>query len=78
MIAPALERGGLHLTSKEAYLIDLEDLQKEIDALLRLVPIGKSKRDHEARERAEEAAGRARATIGCMRNDYVILENYEL
>ena len=50
----------------------LSDLQKEIDHLLSLVPVGKSKRDLRAREDAEAAAGRARATIGCMRNDYII------
>lgn len=60
------------MTNQEAYLHDLSDLQKEIDHLLSLVPVGKSKRDLRAREDAEAAAGRARATIGCMRNDYII------
>ena len=39
-----------------------------------MVPIGKSKRELQAREQAETAAGRARATISCMRNDYIIKE----
>lgn len=60
------------MTNQDAYLHDLNDLQKEIDHLLSLVPVGKSKRDLRAREDAEAAAGRARATIGCMRNDYII------
>lgn len=62
------------MTAQEAYLSDLDDLLGEIDLLLSLVPIGKSKRELQAREQAEEAAGRARATIGCMRNDYIISE----
>lgn len=60
------------MTNQDAYLHDLSDLQKEIDHLLSLVPVGKSKRGLRAREDAEAAAGRARATIGCMRNDYII------
>ncbi|WP_050619043.1 hypothetical protein [Intestinimonas massiliensis (ex Afouda et al. 2020)] len=60
------------MANQDAYLHDLSDLQKEIDHLLSLVPVGKSKRDLRAREDAEAAAGRARATIGCMRNDYII------
>lgn len=60
------------MANQDAYLHDLSDLQKEIDHLLSLVLVGKSKRDLRAREDAEAAAGRARATIGCMRNDYII------
>lgn len=60
------------MTNQDAYLHDLNDLQKDIDHLLSLVPVGKSKSDRRAREDAEAAAGRARATIGCMRNDYII------
>lgn len=60
------------MANQDAYLHDLSDLQKEIDHLLSLAPVGKSKRDLRAREDAEAAAGRARATIGCMRNDYII------
>lgn len=62
------------MTNQAAYLHDLEDLRKEIDHLLSLVPVGKTKRDLQAREDAEAAASRARATIGCMRNDYIITE----
>lgn len=60
------------MTNQDAYLHDLNDLQKEIDHLLSLVPIGKSKKDLQTRKNAEDAAGRARATIACMRNDYII------
>ena len=46
------------MTNQDAYLHDLSDLQKEIDHLLSLVPVGKSKRELRAREDAEAAAGR--------------------
>ena len=62
------------MTNQEAYLNDLDDLRKEIDHLLSLVPVGKTKRELQTREQAEEAAGRARATIGCMRKDYIIVD----
>lgn len=60
------------MTNQEAYLSDLDGLRKEIDYLLSMVPVGKTKRELQAREQAEEAASRARATIACMRNDYII------
>lgn len=63
------------MTNKEAYLTDLDDLKKEIDFLLSMIPIGKTKNEIQARQTAEDAAGRARATISCMRNDYIIAEN---
>ncbi len=62
------------MTNHEAYQIDLDDLLKEIDRLLSAVPVGRTKMQLQAREQAEAAAGRARATIGCMRNDYIIVE----
>ena len=60
------------MTNQDAYLHDRDDLRKEIDYLLSMVPIGKSKKDLQTRKDAEDAAGRARATIGCMKNDYII------
>lgn len=62
------------MTNQEAYQSDLDDLLKEIDRLLSAVPVGKTKRELQAREQAEAAADRARATIGCMRNDYNIAD----
>lgn len=62
------------MTNKEAYLSDLDDLEKEIGRLLSLVPVGKAKREIQVREQAEEAASRAWATISCMRNDYIPAE----
>lgn len=62
------------MTNKEAYQSDLNDLLKEIDHLLSAVPVGKTKVELQAREQAEAAAGRARATIGCMRNDYIVVD----
>lgn len=63
------------MTNQEAYLSDLDDLLKEINQLLSAVPIGKTKMELQARERAEEAAGSARATIACMKRDYIIAES---
>ena len=62
------------MTNHEAYQIDLDDLLKEIERLLSAVPVGRTKMQLQAREQAEAAAGRARSTIGCMRNDYIIVE----
>ena len=62
------------MTNQEAYLSDLNDLRKEIDYLLSLVPVGNSKKALQAREQAEEAAGRIRASINCMKKDYIIVE----
>ena len=59
------------MTNREAYLDDLDELLKEIDQLLSAVPIGKTKLEHQAREQAEDVAGRARATINCMKRDYI-------
>ena len=62
------------MTNREAYLDDLDDLLKEIDRILGAVPIGKTKLERETREQAENVAGRARATISCMKRDYIIAE----
>lgn len=59
------------MTNKEAYLMDLNDLRKEIDLLLSMVPVGTAKATDAARTKAEESASRARATIGCMERDYI-------
>lgn len=59
------------MTNREAYLMDLNDLRKEIDLLLSMVPVGTAKATAAARTRAEESASRARATIGCMERDYI-------
>lgn len=60
------------MTNQDAYQNDLDELRKEIDYLLSLVPIGKGKKELQTRKDAENAAGRARATISCMKNDYII------
>lgn len=59
------------MTNKEAYLIDLNDLRKEIDLLLSMIPIGTTKATAAARTKAEESAGRAYATLRCMERDYI-------
>ena len=50
------------MTNREAYMSDLDDLQKAIDCLLSMVPAGKTKYEKQMREQAENAAGSARAT----------------
>lgn len=62
------------MDNREAYMSDLDDLQKAIDYLLSMVPVGKTKYEKQMREQAENAAGAARATIGCMRRDYTIAD----
>lgn len=62
------------MTNQEAYINDLDDLRKEIDYLLSMVPVGKTKKELQARKLAEDAAGRARATISCMKSDYIITD----
>ena len=63
------------MTNKDAYLNDLDDLRKAIDDLLGMIPVGKNKKEVQVRNLAESVASAARATIGCMRNDYHIVEN---
>lgn len=54
------------MTNQDAYLDDLNELHSYIQELLALVT------DKRKRERAEVVAGSATATIGCMKNDYII------
>lgn len=60
------------MTNQEAYKTDLDELKEQIEKLLALVPVGKTKAEKQSREQAESIASMARATIGCMRNDYII------
>ena len=62
------------MTNKEAYISDLEELEAAIAKLLQAVPTGKTKRELAVREAAENIAGAARATIACMKNDYIPVE----
>lgn len=62
------------MTNKEAYIIDLDDILKDAENLLRIVPVGKTKDSKRIREEAEQAYSRIKVTIGCMKNDYIILE----
>lgn len=62
------------MTNQESYLNDLVELREAINALLNLVPVGKTKKELTARETAEKVASAARATIACMGNDYYIAE----
>lgn len=62
------------MSNKEAYISDLAELEAAIEKLLHYVPVGKTKRELSAREAAENVAGAARATIACMRNDYIPIE----
>lgn len=58
------------MTNQEAYNMDLDELRAAIDALLAAVPSSAHRR-----EEAERIAGSARATITCMRNDYIIQDS---
>lgn len=62
------------MTNKEAYISELEELEAAIDKLLHAVPAGKTKKELAIREAAERVAGTARATIACMKNDYIPVE----
>lgn len=62
------------MTNKEAYLMDLEEVEKAIEKLLQAVPTGKTKTERANREKAERVAGAAIATIHCMTNDYIPME----
>lgn len=62
------------MSNKEAYISDLEELEAAIEKLLHAVPTGKNKREQAIREAAENVAGSARATIACMKNDYIPIE----
>lgn len=62
------------MTNKEAYFSDLDDLKDAIEKLLSLIPDGKTKREQAMKEAAENIAGAARATISCMKNDYIPIE----
>lgn len=60
------------MTNREAYNMDLDELRAAIDALLAAVPSSAKRSGAHRREEAERIAGSARATIACMRNDYII------
>lgn len=62
------------MTNKEAYISDLEELEKAIAKLLAAVPSGKTKKEQAVKEAAERVAADARATIACMKNDYIPIE----
>lgn len=60
------------MTNQKAYNMDLDELRAAIDALLAAVPSSAKRSDAHRREEAERIADSARATIACMRNDYII------
>lgn len=62
------------MSNKDAYISELEELEVAIEKLLHAVPAGKTKRELAIREAAENVAGSARATIACMKNDYIPIE----
>ncbi|NBI80057.1 hypothetical protein D3Z39_14525 [Anaerotruncus colihominis] len=65
------------MTNKEAYLSDLQELDDALAAILRAVPYGPTKKVKEARAEADRVADSARATIACMKRDYIIQEREE-
>lgn len=62
------------MSNQEAYNIDLDELADALQKLLAAVPVGKTKSEIAAREKAEHVEGSARALIGCMKNDYRIID----
>lgn len=60
------------MTNQKAYNMDLDELRAAIDALLAAVPSSTKRSGAHRREEAERIADSARATIACMRNDYII------
>ena len=63
------------MTNQEAYNMDLDELRAAIDALLAAVPSSAKRSSAHRREEAERIAGSDRATITCMRNDYIIQDS---
>ena len=62
------------MTNMEAYLSDLEELKEIITALERLIPEGTTKRARQSKGEAARIASNARATIDCMKSDYIPIE----
>lgn len=62
------------MTNMEAYLSDLKELEEIITALEQLVPSGTTKRARQSKSEAARIASNARATIDCMKNDYILAE----
>ena len=60
------------MTNQDAYNIDSDELREAIEELLKAVPSRKKRSDIYRRETAERTASMAKATISCMRNDYII------
>lgn len=63
------------MTSMEAYLSDLKELEEIITVLEQLVPSGTTKRARQTKGEAARITSNARATIGCMKNDYIPVES---
>jgi hypothetical protein len=62
------------MKNMEAYQSDLDDILENLKVLSAYVPLGNAKQAREARERFEKAAGDIRTTVGCMKNDYIPIE----
>ena len=60
------------MTNQEAFENDLDEILDDVAKLLRLVPVGSSKKSVETRDWAEALASNIRTTIFCMKNDYII------
>lgn len=62
------------MSNQEAYNLDLDELTDALQKLLSAVSAGKTKSERAIREEAERIESSARALIGCMRNDYRIID----
>lgn len=66
------------MTNMDAYQRDLTEVLEALEILAAFAPAGETKRAREQRKRFEEAAGKIRSTVSCMRNDYIPLDGREL
>ena len=62
------------MTNAEAYLLDLKDLETAITVTMQLFPEGATKAARQNKAAAGRLAEDALATIGCMKNDYIVNE----
>jgi len=65
------------MTNRESFSNDLDDILEDLAALSVHYPQGATKKARKAQGDFAAAIGRIRATIGCMRNDYIISEHCE-
>lgn len=61
--------------NREAFHKDLDSLLEDLSSLFAYYPLGDTSKIRKQQEGFAATVGRIRATIGCMRNEYIIPEN---